>query len=252
MQKKDKHTFDQMGFIHIPGFLNHTLLKKLKREVDRYIQETVPYLESKDVFYDDPQKPQTLKQLHRMEQDPFFSAYRDHSSWQNTASTLLGEPVTEVQGVEFFNKPPNTRHLTPPHQDNSYFCLEPPSVLTIWVALDPVDEENGCMHYVKESHLYGLRNHECSNTLGFSQFIPDYSQKDKDAEVKIIAAPGDALIHNGNTIHRAEPNLTKNRNRRAFAMVFRGASARRDEVRYQIYQAKSNSQQASLGVGKKS
>jgi len=39
-----------------------------------------------------------------------------------------------VQGdaPEWFNKPPATNHITPPHQDNYYFCLEPPNVVTIW------------------------------------------------------------------------------------------------------------------------
>ena len=246
--KKEKETFDALGFFYLSGFLNSTLLEELKKEIDRYIKDKVPFIDAADAFYDNPEKPETLKQLHRMEQDPFFAQYRQHPYWNNVASTMLGEPIAKVQGVELFNKPPNTHHETPPHQDNYYFCLEPPSVLTIWVALDPVDEKNGCIRYASGSHMQGLRPHHPSSALGFSQYIPDYSQKDRETEEKILADPGDALIHHGNTIHRAETNLSKNRHRKAFAMVFRGVSARRDETRFQSYQTSSNRQQASLGI----
>ena len=59
------------------------------------------------------------------------------------------------------------------------------------------------------------------------------------------------MIHHGNTIHRAEPNLTKNRQRRALAMVFRGKSAHRDYQRFHTYLESSNQQQASFGIESK-
>ena len=246
-KKKD---FDEDGFVHLPGFLTNLQLLELQQAVERYILEKAPQLKQSDVFFDNPKKPETLKQLHRMEQDTFFANYSRHSHWNKAASDFLGEPV-EVLGVEYFNKPPKTKHETPPHQDNYYFCLAPPQVLTIWVALDDIDEENGCIRYVRGSHRLPLRQHRLSSTLGFSQYIFDYSQSDMDRESKVTCLPGDALIHHGNTIHLAGPNLTNNRQRRALAMVFRGKSAIRDSQRFNTYLESSNQQQASLGIESK-
>ena len=92
--------------------------------------------------------------------------------------------------VEWFNKPPGTDSPTPPHQDNYYFCLRPPSVLTIWLALDPVDEENGCLRYVAGSHRQGIRAHARSNILGFSQGISDYGDEDRAREVVVRLQAG--------------------------------------------------------------
>ncbi|MBT6981405.1 MAG: phytanoyl-CoA dioxygenase family protein [Candidatus Marinimicrobia bacterium] len=245
-----KKNFDQDGFVHLPCFLTNLQLVELQKAVERYILEIVPQLNQSEVFFDNPEKPETLKQLQRMEQDPFFANYSRHSHWNKTASEFLGEPV-EVLGVEYFNKPPKTKHKTPPHQDNHYFCLAPPQVLTIWVALDYIDDENGCIHYVRGSHTLPVRQHRLSSTLGFSQCIPDYSQSDMDSESKFTCQPGDAVIHHGNTIHRAGPNLTKNRQRRALAMVFRGKSASRDYQRFNTYLESSNQQQASFGIESK-
>ncbi len=246
-KKKD---FEEDGFVHLPGFLTNLQLLELQQAVERYILEKVPQLKQSDVFFDNPKKPETLKQLQRMEQDTFFANYSRHSHWNKAASDFLGEPV-EVLGVEYFNKPPKTKHETPPHQDNYYFCLAPPQVLTIWVALDDIDEENGCIRYVRGSHRLPLRQHRLSSTLGFSQYIFDYSQSDMDRESKVTCLPGDALIHHGNTIHLAGPNLTNNRQRRALAMVFRGKSAIRDSQRFNTYLESSNQQQASLGIESK-
>ena len=242
-----KKNFDQDGFVHLPSFLNNLQLVELQKAVERYILEKVPQLKQSDVFFDNPEKPETLKQLQRMEQDPFFANYSQHSHWNKTASDFLGEPV-EVLAVEYFNKPPKTKHETPPHQDNHYFCLAPPQVLTIWVALDYIDDENGCIHYVRGSHRLPIREHRLSSTLGFSQHITDYSQSDMDSESKFTCLPGDAVIHHGNTIHRAGPNLTKNHQRRALAMVFCGKSAIRDSQRFNTYLESSNQQQASFGI----
>ncbi|WP_437222348.1 phytanoyl-CoA dioxygenase family protein [Planctomicrobium sp. SH661] len=146
----------------------------------------------------------------------------------------VGEPA-EAQGAEWFNKPPRTEHVTPPHQDNFYFCLAPAQVLTMWLALDDVDDKNGCLRYVPGSHLRGIRPHNRTKTLGFSQGIVDYGDRDLEIEAAIHAQPGDVLIHHGDMIHRAEANRSNTRHRRSFAMVVRGQSCRRDEAAYQRY-----------------
>jgi ectoine hydroxylase-related dioxygenase (phytanoyl-CoA dioxygenase family) len=42
------------------------------------------------------------------------------------------------------------------HQDFLYWgCIQPPIMLTAWLALDDADDENGCMWMVPGSHLWG-------------------------------------------------------------------------------------------------
>ena len=60
-----------------------------------------------------------------------------------------GEEV-RVEDPQWFNKPPGTNNVTPPHQDNYYFCLAPSNVVTVWMALDDVDAENGCLLLARE------------------------------------------------------------------------------------------------------
>ena len=242
-----KQTYDVDGVIVIRGFLPPDELKLLKDNLDRYVREVVPTLPDTDAFYEDKSRPETLKQLNRIQQDPFFANYLKHPIWNQTAVALLGEAAI-VHGAEWFNKPPNTHHITPPHQDNFYFCLKPPKVLTMWLALDPVDEENGCLRYVKGSHLLGIRPHRRTKTLGFSQGISDYGDADIANETPVIAQPGDVLIHHGNTIHRADANRSNVRHRRSFAMVFQGVSCVRDETAFNRYLESSKAQHQEMGL----
>lgn len=242
-----KPAFDRDGFVVVRGFLNGDDFRELNEQLERYIRDVVPGLSSEDAFYHDRARPETLKQLQHMGRDAFFGDYPRHPRWVGLGETLLGEDVL-VQEPEWFNKPPGTEHVTPPHQDNFYFCLTPPNVLTVWLALDRVDEENGCLRYVAGSHREGLRPHAPTAVLGFSQGIADYSDADRSREQIVRLEQGDAVVHYGNTIHRADANHSRDRQRRAFAMVMRGASCRRDDQAYERYLQALHSQHQQLGL----
>jgi phytanoyl-CoA hydroxylase len=239
--------FERDGFVVVRQLLPPEELAQLNENVDRYIHHIVPHLPDADAFYEDRKRPDTLKQLQRMGQDAFFASYGRHDRWVSVAESLLGEAAIAEQ-PEWFNKPPGTNHVTPPHQDNYYFCLTPPSVLTIWLALDDVDAENGCLRYVAGSHQRGFRTHARSKILGFSQGIADYTADDFTREVAVPLRRGDAVVHHGMTIHRADANLSSTRHRRSFALVFKGVSCQRDEAAFVRYQASAREQHQQLGL----
>ena len=242
-----KPAFDRDGFVVVRQFLTPGELTSLAKNLDRYIREVVPTLPDAEAFYQDKSRPETLKQLQHMGLDPFFHEYKRHPRWNALATALVGETV-EVQDPEWFNKPPGTDHATPPHQDNYYFKLEPSNVATLWLALETVDEENGCLRYVPRSHLPETRPHGASQVLGFSQGITDYGSEDLVREVAIELEPGDLVAHHGQTIHRADANRSTSRTRRAFAMVCQGVSCRRNEAAIKRHQAVVKVQHDSMGL----
>jgi phytanoyl-CoA hydroxylase len=242
-----KPTFDRDGFVIVRQLLGGPGFVELVDNIRRYIHDVVPRLPDSHAFYDDRSRPDTLKQMQNMGGDGFFRKYMGHAAWKALAETLVGEEA-HAQEPEWFNKPPGTVHPTPPHQDNYYFNLKPANVVTLWMALDRVDDENGCLRYVSGSHREGFRAHDASNVLGFSQGITDYGRTDEAREVKIHLEPGDVVAHHAMTIHRAEPNRSATRQRRAFAMVFRGVSCRRDEEAFARYQQSLKWQHERMGL----
>ncbi|MFN0054252.1 MAG: phytanoyl-CoA dioxygenase family protein [Planctomycetales bacterium] len=242
-----KRDYDARGFAIVRGFLNPVELAEIQGQLARYIREVVPTLSDEKAFYHDRERPETLKQMQHMQDDSFFAEYVRHPKWVALAEALVGESAA-CETPEWFNKPPGVEHPTPPHQDNYYFNLAPPNVATIWLALDVVDDANGCLRYVAGSHTRGFRPHGRSNVLGFSQGILDWGPADEEREVKIHLQPGDVVAHHGMTIHRAEPNRTTDRNRRAFAMVYKGVSCRRDEAGFARYMEQVKQQHQKMGL----
>jgi len=242
-----KEIFEQNGFVYVPGFCKADELLQIETAVERLIAERVPLLPREHVFYEDKANVCTLKQIQRLhEHDEFFGTFFDDKP-RSLAEELLGETV-EGKNVQYFNKPPSIGQATPPHQDGFYFMLEPCHALTMWMALDVVDEDNGCVRYVRGSHMHGMRPHGRTQTLGFSQGITDFGKaSDQRDEVACPAQPGDLLAHHALSIHRADANLSITRNRRALGFIFYAQSAREDVAEHEAYQSKLAVEMAEAG-----
>ena len=238
--------FEEDGFVAISGFCNPVELSAIESALERFIDVRVAQLPPEEVFYEDKAKPETLKQIQRMQEDSDFFGEFFNGKPKVLAQELLGEPAIG-KNLQFFNKPPVIGQATPAHQDGHYFMLQPCHAVTMWMALDIVDEENGCVRYLRGSHLDGMRPHERTQTLGFSQGIVDFGKNESREEVPCPAKPGDLLAHHAMTVHRADANASLTRSRRALGFIFYGESAREDKVARQAYQKNLADELSALG-----
>ena len=231
-----KSSFDKDGYVFIPGFLSPDEVEVLNHHVRRFISDKIPSMSASHFFYEDNEDSATLKQMQDMEKyDDYFKTLAVQSKYETIAKAMLGEDVV-CKTVEYFNKPPKIGKPTPPHQDGYYFMLDPQQAVTMWLALEKVDEENGCVKYVKGSHLKGMRAHGRTTTLGFSQQIVDFgTEEDMKNEIAFPANPGDLLVHHSLTIHRAGANTTTNRTRKAMGLIYWGLSAKEDKEAKERY-----------------
>jgi phytanoyl-CoA hydroxylase len=232
-----KADYDRDGYVRLPGFLSSDQLTDLLANLDRYIDQIAPDLPNTDVFYEDKSRSDTLKQLIRMsEHDAWFKEMMDESEFTRLAELLLGRK-TASRNMQFFNKPARVGLPTPPHQDGYYWMITPCEGLTMWLALEDVDEENGCVRYATGSHLKGMRPHSRTHTLGFSQGIADFPNADDTAtEVVMRAQPGDLLVHDAKTVHWADGNTSETRSRKAMGLIYFSDRAREDKAAQAAYQ----------------
>lgn len=230
-------SFQEDGYVAMRDFLSEQEVDELNGVLARFIEEKVPQLPAQHVFYEDKNDRGTLKQIQQLfTYDPFFERMMFGSRFEQTAEMLLGGPVVG-KNMQYFNKPPGVGQPTPPHQDGFYFMLKPPEAVTMWLALEDVDEENGCVRYVRRSHRGPMRPHGRTGTLGFSQGIVDYgTDEDRRSEVAFPAGPGDLLVHHALTIHRADGNRSRARTRRALGFIYYRADAMEDKAAHEAYQ----------------
>jgi phytanoyl-CoA hydroxylase len=221
----------------LPGYVGGRQLESLQTKLDQFIRDVVPAMPSEKVFFEDKKRPETLKQLQSLhDYDDYFAELFLEGSFPTLAARLLGDNVVPTN-IQYFNKPPGLGQSTPAHQDGFYFKLAPCEALTMWLALDIVDEENGCLRYVRGSHRRGMRSHGRTKTLGFSQGITDFPREEDLAnERSVLAQPGDVIVHHAMTIHRADANRSS-RSRRALGFTYYAARAREDALVKEAYHA---------------
>jgi ectoine hydroxylase-related dioxygenase (phytanoyl-CoA dioxygenase family) len=145
---------------------------------------------------------------------------------QRLASELLGVDRSEVHygGLMMIYKPAGDGRDVPWHQDEVYweFPAQRCHSLSVWMPLDEVTPESGCMQFLPGSHqLDVLRYREPpGEPLVLDQPV------DVSRAVACPLAPGGATFHHCRTLHYTAPN-TSARPRRAFTTIFHGPRTER-------------------------
>lgn len=144
----------------------------------------------------------------------------DRTSLEWMLDPRLGQILAELDGVEPFGvqtmlyfKPAGARGQAL-HQDQWYLKVQPGTCMAAWLALDPCDEENGCMMVVRGSHQVPVL---CTQAADVSQSFTDVTcpiPPGMSAE-PVVMGVGDVLFFHGNLIHGSYPNRSADRFRRA-------------------------------------
>jgi non-heme Fe2+,alpha-ketoglutarate-dependent halogenase len=125
---------------------------------------------------------------------------------------LLGENLV-CWGVHFFCKMPRDTQRVSWHQDAAYWPLTPSKTLTVWLAIDDVDEENGAMRVIPGSHRHGEiafeeSKSEENNILSTTVKSPETYG---DEPVSIALNAGQIEMHSDLLLHGSEPNPSSRR-----------------------------------------
>ena len=237
-EERIRRSFNLNGYVYLPGFVGADDLEKIVQEKDRYVRDVVPNQPTSEVYYEIKERPDTLKQIQQMyRHDDFFRDLMIDSPWQRLAEVCLGQAAV-AKNMQHFNKPPGIGKGTPPHQDGYYFHLKPNHAITMWMALEDVEPEQGCVNYVQGSHRYGMRAHGRTGTLGFSQGILDFGcEHDLRQAMAFPCRAGDLIAHHSLMIHWAGANTTSDRSRQALGWIYYGSECQEDEVAAANYQA---------------
>jgi phytanoyl-CoA hydroxylase len=111
------------------------------------------------------------------------------------------------------------------HQDAPYWpILAPMTEVTAWVALDDVDEDNGCMSMVPGSHLWG-NNIDFLHTFKSFDDMPSEFDGHKIEVVRCPVKKGEVHYHHALTWHGSHAN-TSGRPRRAVALHYMSGDTR--------------------------
>ena len=210
-----KAHFDREGYAIFRNVLDAALIAEARQHVDWLLQEN----------------PGTRpEQLHHflMTDDPFWVRLVSDERLLDIAEQFIGSDIA-LFASHYICKRPYDGQAVLWHQDGTYWPLEPMEVVTLWLAIDDADAENGCMRVLPRTQ--GLRlltpeelitQNDDKNVLGSGI---DPAQIDEKQVVDIALRAGEVSVHHPNVIHGSNAN-TSARWRRGLTIRYIPASTR--------------------------
>ena len=111
--------------------------------------------------------------------------------------------------TNFFIKEPGAKEI-PWHQDFNYWPLEPPIIISAWIAVDSATLENSCLQIVPGSHRKVVPHVKATSDMAFNQ-MGDLGFIDTSTIVSLEMQPGEFVLFNERTLHHSEANRSDKR-----------------------------------------
>lgn len=170
---------------------------------------------------------------------------RDIREWHETSRYLydicLNPNILDlVEGVlgpnffmwasSFFIKEPFSTATVGWHQDAYYWPMTPQHSVTVWLAFDDVDEENGAMQIIPGSHLGGVLQHKRSRQETTDSVLTLELERGsfrEDTAVQLKLRAGEISLHDDRAIHGSPANLSSRR-RAGLTIRYSGTEVKND------------------------
>ena len=194
--------FNETGYLTaLPG-LSTSEVGNLRQYLNGLIGEVISA--------DDARNSYSINQYHRV----------SRSLWDLIHTPVFVDYVSDILGPEsvcwsthLFCKLPGDGMEIPLHQDANYWPFTPTKSVTIWLAVDDVDEENAAMRFVPKSHLDGdLRHAELAldGSVVLNRRVVEHEKYENDVVLNEFRA-GKVSLHTDLLLHGSAANLSSRR-----------------------------------------
>lgn len=205
--ERQRSALRECGYVQLPGALDPDGVHEVRAAIERHARAAMqpgPY----GLIYHNPWR-----------EVPILAPIIKERLAPLACALLDADAVILFQDI-FISKPPGTDAVQW-HQDFSYWPLDRPDGLTMWLALDHADVDNGCLHYVPGTHRLGERQ-PADFYVGASQpmraHLPALTAEERSDEADAAPAlAGSMLVHDPLVWHMSPANESW-RQRRAWSL----------------------------------
>lgn len=194
--------FDENGYISPLDVLNNQEAKELRANFDKCEEE----IGKENATY-------SMHNVHMTHE--WVLKVATHPRMLAPIKAILG-PNLIVLDSRFITKyptPADKDAFVAWHQDVRYWGVDG-EVISVWLAVDDADVENGCMIVIPGSHKMGILTHESAdkggNLLTSNQAIP-LELFDVSKSVPCPLKAGQMSLHHGHIVHGSETNRSSRR-----------------------------------------
>ncbi len=223
---EQKEQYREQGYLVFESLFSSEEIQALLKRLEDLVWERVPRPEGIHIQIEpavqrgEVQSGSLLEAIRKVEglveHDQLFWSFATNPKLTDIIADLIGPDIKMFRDA-LMMKPPRIGSAKPYHQDSAYWSIEPPDLVSCWVALDPAGLENGCMRVLPGSHKWGMLKHQ-----HLQDYQVDESQLDLSQEVAIPLEPGGCLIFHSLLLHATAPN-TSPYPRRAMIVTYMSA-----------------------------
>jgi phytanoyl-CoA hydroxylase len=218
--REEKQFFEEQGYLVVRGLLTNAELEACNEEIHRLHRLAVDLEESSgedlDCFQREPFEADAnqgdLPVLRKIEQTGKFSeVFKElaaHPALIRVIRALLGNDLLLFRSTLML-KPAFHGSAHGLHQDSAYWPMDPPTLVTVSIALSDATPENGCIQVIPKSHLWGMQEW---GDIARDQDAELTERKDVDLsnQIEVPLEAGDALLFHSLLVHGSGPNRSAN------------------------------------------
>jgi len=217
-----KDSYQQNGYLHVPQAIPPTDLDPLRAyihcQVGKYAAEMFNDGKIMDAF-DDLPFGQRLAALHRENEirlrswnqpalGPELHALIQHPGIVDALEPLLGPNISFNGDYHLRPKMPDSVLTAfPLHQDSQYYGKQSrhAHIITVWIPLIDVDEENGCLFVIPGSNAWELIESKRDKNMNMRSFE---DPEERGTPIPMPMKKGDILLFSNMTFHGSKVNHT--------------------------------------------
>lgn len=205
----------KLGYLAVPDLLTREEIGEIERDIHKictggYTCEGLMPLPASLSAEEIKHRVLGIHEAHLI--SPVIRKYVSHPAIVGILSKIVGGHLRGWDGAVkcvqsmYYAKPPGMAGH-PWHQDEAYFPTRDRSLTAVYIAIDEISADNGCLWFIPGSHrngyLFPRRPHNQSGEYLFEMESGSFPTQDM---VPMEMRPGTVAFFNGYTLHRSTRN----------------------------------------------
>ncbi|AKF25654.1 phytanoyl-CoA dioxygenase [Sulfurovum lithotrophicum] len=217
--------FEANGFLLLPQFADHELCDTIRDIALAHLKHKVPPIETELEYVGKTKEERklisdgkahlfegqvTVRRLRQVyHRDIVFKHWMENEKIRPVLKQILGEnpTITIAHHNSIMTKMPHTSTETRWHQDFRYWHFENDNLVSVWLALDEENGENGVLEFIPGSHKMDF----APSQFDEKDYFSDSCEENRKAITGKVCYPlqkGDVVLFHCKLLHRANRNST--------------------------------------------
>jgi len=227
LSKEQLDFFNENGYLLIKGFFPKKecdIIRDLAKVHLKYKIEPIE-TEYEYIGIDRDEYKESVRRLRQVyDRDIVFKNWMEYPKIYPILEQVLNEEpiLVTAHHNSIMTKRAYTSTATEWHQDKRYWSYDSDNLVSIWLALQNENSQNGVLEFIPKSHKMEFNSNQFDDKL----FFRDDLKENKDlikTKVSFELEAGDVVLFHCKLLHRANANRT-NKDKISFVYTVKGKS----------------------------